>query len=249
MSRFRFIPYWIYTPKLIENIYHQSASASSFYTGTLAIVFSGIGVLVGGLFISKFKPSARFLTMWHIICGTICVFGMISYAFMGCEESENTLSFKQDATTTCNANCHCDFVRYSPVCGDDGFTYISACHAACGTLSPKGNSTKKFSDCSCIAVKNQDKLSTFSWGLNESSGGAASSGPCAVNCQKELFIFLAVMCFLKFIGATGRTSNFLVSIRCIDEKDKTVGIGLGGTLVHLFAFIPSPILFGYILDK
>lgn len=246
---FSFLPYWIYTPKLLENIYHQSASASSFYTGSLGIVFSGVGVLVGGVFISKFKPSARFLTMWHVICGVACVCGMITYAFLGCEESEKTLSIKHDVTTTCNADCHCDFVRYSPVCGDDGFTYISACHAACTKLNPERNSTNKFSECSCVAANDPEKLSTFSWGINESSKKSVSSGPCAVNCQRELFIFLAVMCFLKFIGATGRTSNFIVSLRCINEKDKSVALGLGGMLVHLFALIPSPILFGYILDR
>jgi hypothetical protein len=71
VSHFSFLPYWVYTPKLIETLYHQTASASSFYTGTLAIVFSGIGVLIGGLFISKYKPSARFLAMWHVIAGEL----------------------------------------------------------------------------------------------------------------------------------------------------------------------------------
>lgn len=237
----------MYTPKLIESIYRQSASASSFYTGTLAIVFSGIGVLCGGIFISKFKPSARFLTMWHVICGVFCIAGMISYAFMGCVESEKTLNIKQDAMSPCNSDCHCDFVKYSPVCGADGITYISACHAGCKMISKK-NFSNVFNECACIENLYRNKPSAFSWPLNENSS-SASSGPCAVNCHRELFMFLAVMCFLKFIGATGRTSNFLVSIRCIDEKDKTVAIGLGGTLIHLFAFIPSPILFGYILDK
>lgn len=235
----------MYTPKLIEIIYRQSASASSFYTGTLAIVFSGIGVLAGGIFISKFKPSARFLTMWHVICGVFCVAGMISYAFMGCKESEKTLSSKNGVITSCNSDCHCDFVKYSPVCGDDGYTYISACHAGC-KLSSMKNSSHLFNNCTCIENNYQDNSSIFSWPLNK---GSAVSGPCAVNCRKELFIFLAVMCFLKFIGATGRTSNFLISIRCIDEKDKSVAIGIGGTLIHLFAFIPSPIIFGYILDR
>lgn len=220
------MPYWIYTPKIIETIYHQSASASSFYTGTLVIVFSGIGVLIGGIFISKFKPSARFLTMWHIICGFCCVTGMISYAFMGCAESEKTLNLKSESISSCNADCHCDFVRYSPVCGDDGITYISACHAGC-IATNKRNSSKTFGECSCISPR-EEFFSVFS-GKSDS----AASGPCDVNCKKELFIFLAVMCFLKFIGATGRTSNFLISMRCIEEKDKTVALGLGSTMIHL----------------
>lgn len=177
--------------------------------------------------------------------------GMISYAFMGCEESERTLNINHDSPSSCDADCHCDFVKYSPVCGVDGFTYTSACHAGCTVFSMR-NSTKTFSECMCIndEERKQEKVSTFSWEHNGSPmKSIATAGQCAVNCSKELFVFLAVMCFLKFIGATGRTSHFLVSIRCIDEKDKTVAIGLGGTLVHLFAFIPSPILFGYILDR
>lgn len=57
------------------------------------------------------------------------------------------------------------------------------------------------------------------------------------------------MCFTKFTGATGRASNFLVTVRCVDEKDKPVAIGLGVMLMSLFSFIPSPIFFGTILDK
>lgn len=244
---FGFLPYWIYTPKYIETIYRQSASASSFYTGTLAIVFSGLGVLLGGIFISKFKPSARFLTVWHIICGSMCVVGMISYAFMGCAESDKTLRIRENSVSSCNEDCHCGFVRYSPVCGTDGFTYTSACHAGCKITSTR-NSTKSFSECSCVKSEQISLPSTFSWEL-EQNNRTASSGPCLVDCQSELFMFLALMCFLKFIGATGRISNFLISIRCIDEKDKTVSIGLSSTMIHLFALIPSPIIFGYILDK
>lgn len=208
-----------------------------------------MGVLISGVFISKFKPSARFLAMWHVMCGVVCTAGIITYAFLGCEESEQTLSLKHDLNPSCHADCHCDFVSYSPVCGEDGFTYISACHAGC-MISAKRNSSKVFKDCTCVGA-NDHRISTFSWKFDEvpKVPSSAFPGPCAVNCQKELFMFLAVMCAMKFIGATGRTSNFLLSIRCIDEKDKSVAIGLGATLVHLFAFIPSPILFGYILDK
>lgn len=38
---------------------------------------------------------------------------------------------------------------------------------------------------------------------------------CPANCYKEFLTFLAVMCFLKFMGASGRATNFLVGVRYI----------------------------------
>lgn len=40
--------------------------------------------------ISKFKPKARYLAMWNVFVGSISVIGMISYAYLGCMESENS---------------------------------------------------------------------------------------------------------------------------------------------------------------
>lgn len=79
--------------------------------------------------------------------------------------------------------------------------------------------------------------------------GTAIPGACPVDCMSKFYVFLAVMCLLKFSGGTGRASNFLVSVRCVDEKDKTVAMGFSLTIMSLFAFIPSPILFGFILGE
>jgi len=57
------------------------------------------------------------------------------------------------------------------------------------------------------------------------------------------------MCFIKFSGASGRASNFLVSVRCVEERDKTVAMGFGLMFACFFAFIPSPIFFGALLDR
>lgn len=44
---------------------------------------------------------------------------------------------------------------------------------------------------------------------------------------------------------------FLIHVyfRCVDEKDKAVAMGFGGTLMSMFAFIPAPIMFGFIIGK
>lgn len=79
--------------------------------------------------------------------------------------------------------------------------------------------------------------------------GSAKDGTCSINCQKEFIMFLIVMCFNKFFGATGRASNFLVGVRCIEERDKTVAMGFGLAFMCLFSFMPSPVFFGTLLDR
>lgn len=79
-----YMPYWIFLPKYIETQYKQSASASSLITGTAGLFFSAIGVLLSGLIVSSYKPRARSLAAWNVLVGAVSVFGIISYAFLGC---------------------------------------------------------------------------------------------------------------------------------------------------------------------
>lgn len=119
------MPFWIFLPKLIETLFRQSSSASSLFTGTFALLASAAGILVAGFVITKFKPRARLLSFWNVIVGVLSVFCVISFSFMGCDESRNAVKIDYEAIPSCNADCHCDFVKYSPVCGVDGVTYIS----------------------------------------------------------------------------------------------------------------------------
>lgn len=45
--------------------------------------------------------------------------------------------------------------------------------------------------------------------------GFAVPGNCPVDCSQKFYIFLAVVCLMKFSGASGRLSNFLVSVRWV----------------------------------
>ncbi|KAK0090045.1 hypothetical protein PV325_003858 [Microctonus aethiopoides] len=260
-----YMPYWIFMPKYIETQYKQSASVSSLITGTVGLVFSAFGILLSGLIISKYKPTARYLAAWNVMVGAISVMGMISYAFLGCSANDNQVMSVQNADGQlnthfdCNKNCNCDYVTYNPVCSNDDRTFISACHAGCRNILVHPNGTKMYTDCSCI----RSKYARTAWNkmslimpnnlteqLNDvPDDGTAVPGPCPIDCMHRFYVFLAVVCLLKFSGATGRASNFLVSVRCVEEKDKTVAMGFGLMIMSLFAFIPSPILFGFILDK
>lgn len=267
---FGYMPYWIFTAKYIEIQYRQSAATSSLVTGTVALAFSAVGILLSGFVISKYKPRARYMAAWNVAVGAFSVIGMISYAFLGCPMNEKSMVINipdsTSLTPTCNSVCQCDYVKYSPVCGEDGNTYISPCHAGCKEQIVTPDGRKVFYDCSCIpganstvpsklfqrweGVTSQEyKNDTFESFESVYDGGQAIPGPCPVDCFKQFVMFLSVMCFLKFIGATGRASNFLVSVRCVPEKDKTAAMGFGLMLMSLFAFMPSPVFFGWVLDK
>jgi MFS family permease len=88
---FGYMPYWIFTPKYIEIQYKQSASVSSLVTGTVALVFSAMGVLSSGIVISKFKPKARYLAIWNVFVGLLTAFGSIGYSYLGCDANENSV--------------------------------------------------------------------------------------------------------------------------------------------------------------
>ncbi|XP_054269024.1 solute carrier organic anion transporter family member 74D-like isoform X3 [Macrosteles quadrilineatus] len=260
-----YMPYWIFMPKYIETMYKQSASASSFITGTVGLVFSAFGILISGLVISKYKPRARYLAAWNVVVGAISVMGMISYAFLGCPVNDTqgaiTSSGELQTSAPCNEDCHCDYVKYSPVCSPDGRTFISPCHAGCRSYQTLINGSKVYTDCSCaprppFLPTPDPPVSLVEEGLLGGPEGDAedvpwyiTAGPCPVDCTTKFYMFLAVVCMLKFSGATGRASNFLVSVRCVEEKDKPIAMGFGLMLMSMFAFIPSPILFGYFIDK
>lgn len=69
-----------------------------------------------------------------------------------------------------------------------------------------------------------------------------------MNCSLVFIIFMVVVCVLKFIGSTGRVSNFLVGIRCVEERDKAASMGFGVAFSSLLAFIPGPIFYGWLID-
>lgn len=85
--------------------------------------------------------------------------------------------------------------------------------------------------------------------FNENFSGSATPSPCLVDCIKPFYILLIVFCINRFIIGTEGATNFLMGLRCVEERDKAVSIGLTSAVVKFCAVIPSPIVFGYIFDQ
>lgn len=160
----------------------------------------------------------------------------------------------------CNADCHCDYVKYNPVCSEDGQTsFVSACHAGC-KRKERINGTMVFYDCSCISTNTTTShfskgIPGANWAVIEShvkenattatpaTGGTAYSGNCIVDCMSKFYIFLAVVCLLKFSGATGRASNFLVTVRYvkkISSKNRLILTEMQKSMLYSTSFFVHP---------
>nr|XP_018907628.1 PREDICTED: solute carrier organic anion transporter family member 2B1-like [Bemisia tabaci]XP_018907629.1 PREDICTED: solute carrier organic anion transporter family member 2B1-like [Bemisia tabaci] len=258
---FGYSPFYYFLPKYMENIYNVSASNATLVTGVFGLGFSAMGLLVSGIVITKFKPKARYLAGWNVFSATFIACGLFSFSLLGCpsneiKETDITTSGDLDVYHPCNQNCHCEFVKFSPVCHQPtNTTFISPCLAGCTGFDYKDGMVKSYSNCSCIPSANETM--SLNWSSGNSSSDDSQSlpwssvvfGKCPVDCSKQFFMFLAITCLNKFVGATSRASNFLISVRSVREQDKSVAIGFGMTLYSLFAFIPSPIMFGALVDK
>lgn len=230
---FGYMPFWVFTPKYIEIQYKQSSDVANLVTGAVTIVFAALGVLLSGGVLTKYKPRSKYLTGWNAVVSLLSTMGILSYIFIGCPDADASTMLD---TSNCIRGCQCDYVQYTPICGQDNINYISPCHAGC-LSNELLEESPTYTNCSCI------------FALDGSMNGFATEGACSTDCYKPFIIFVGVMCTLKFLTFAGRSSGFLVSIRCVDEKDKSAALGLNNVLMCFFAFIPAPVVFGWVFDQ
>ncbi|KAL1132404.1 hypothetical protein AAG570_010359 [Ranatra chinensis] len=232
---FGMIGYWIFMPKYMETQFRQSASTASLVTGSIGLIFTALGVIVSGAFISKFRPRPQYLAAWNVFTETVDIIGHFAFAFLGCPKDDlhgrELENGKWQLVADCNANCNCaSSIKYDPICSmDKTTTFFSPCHGGC-TISDIINGTKIFSNCSCIPDLQ------------------ATDGACPVECQNQFIIFLMLLCGMKLLSATGRAGNILIQFRSVSPEDKSVSIALAEVLLCAVAYIPAPIIYGMLLD-
>lgn len=106
-----------------------------------------LGLLFSGYFITKYKPPPKYLFFWNVCIGLMSMCAALSYTQLGC--GSNNFLITNGTIFSCNSNCACDGISYSPVCDrSTSTTYYSPCHAGCKTFDEK---EKVYRDCACSA--------------------------------------------------------------------------------------------------
>ena len=209
-----------YTAKFVEFQFLTSPAAASLLSGSSSMVGTLAALMISVVLISWFKPSARLLAGFNFFADILAVVVGFSFILLDCDHS-GVMS------GDCEADCGCSST-YRPVCDlQTSQTFFSACSAGCQSIQ---NSTT-FTDCQC------------------STSGSLVAGYCPTDCVTPLKAFLVTQFVLNFILGLGRVGNLLVHVRCVERKDKALGMAVQEISLALFAFIPGELMFGALVDS
>ncbi|ROT78009.1 putative solute carrier organic anion transporter family member 3A1 isoform X2 [Penaeus vannamei] len=132
----------------------------------------------------------------------------------------------------CNRTCgNCDDSAFAPVCGTNARTYFSACHLGCSNVTNfKEENKLVFSDCECLP-----------------EGETAVLRLCELDCSNFTW-YVIIFSIFVLIHSTSEVGGMLVTLRCVDPKDKAMALGLISGAIGLFGNVPCPIIYGAVVD-
>jgi solute carrier organic anion transporter family, member 3A len=115
-----------------------------------------LGIFVGGCFLKRFQLKPKGAVQFVLVSNVICLLCYTFLFFLGCDNLKmagttipyynNTPQepFKVNLTAACNFKCECMMDDLEPVCGNNGLTYFSPCHAGCTSIS-----SSNYINCTC----------------------------------------------------------------------------------------------------
>uniref|UniRef100_A0A914X4F9 Solute carrier organic anion transporter family member n=1 Tax=Plectus sambesii TaxID=2011161 RepID=A0A914X4F9_9BILA len=235
---FAFKGFMVFMPKYLENHFGIPQYKVQIYLGSVGVGSFAVGMLTGSFVMRKFKLEGRKAALYVAICSMLAVFLSCGKIFLGCHSVVNSVGLKGQATnynynTECNADCSCDSVSLFPVCDIAGNPYFSPCHAGCrnSNVTDLKQRVMHFTDCKCTeegTVVNRD------W--------------CKDDCDTMAVAYFALAAIAKIVGGMGVIPGVLIMLRSVAPKHRSISLGLSGFLVSLFATLPSPLVWGLLID-
>ncbi|UJR38627.1 hypothetical protein I4U23_031293 [Adineta vaga] len=211
-----------YLIKYIETVYNLSSSYSSILTGLILVPSAILGTISGGYLIRRLNLSINGCMKLIFISCLITLISLLIILFIKCPTN---IPYSFD--TTCSQMCHCSSMIYEPVCYHNQLNYLSPCYAGC-----TDKNQTSFLNCQCL--------------LN---GTEVEKGLCKNNCNLELILLFVLLFFVIYFETLMATPQLMIILRILDESIQSIGLALQNSLLKIISQIPTPILFGILIDK
>nr|XP_021331068.1 solute carrier organic anion transporter family member 1C1-like [Danio rerio] len=245
------------------------------FSGVTSLPAVALGIFLSGLMMKRFKWGLLTSARVNLFAGVAMIFLTVPFFALSCEDldvagvtvpyqgnmtmtcscgrSTEDMDIISDVLPSCNADCGCSDFQWDPVCGENGVTYISPCHAGCNsTLGAGRNKVCKciflslvlfcqtFHDCRCIQ----------SWGLSVGNSSAVL-GQCSrdPNCNRTFYIYLGLQSLAFFVYSLGTVPFLTMSLRIVDPELKSLSVGMLLLAIRVLGGIPAPIYFGHLIDS
>ncbi|CAG0920966.1 unnamed protein product, partial [Notodromas monacha] len=150
-----------------------------------------------------------------LVCGILLMLGALPFFAFPKELWVNL-------TAACNFGCECSTNDVEPVCGRNGVTYFSPCHAGCTSLSSRYN----YSDCACIQAGVSGNVTGIApTAADVTAIPVATAGPCAPVCD-SVMAFLVLLFFMTFVVAITQMPLLMIVLRSVDEEERSFALGM-----------------------
>ncbi|XP_059142572.1 solute carrier organic anion transporter family member 1A4-like [Physella acuta] len=216
-----FSGWFAFSQKYIETQFNKTSQQVSLTTGLIIIFSLAIGTFLGGLITSRLKLAFRGCAIITMIIAAATLALDSTYLVFGCQNSDVVGLQSQISSAACG--CGDDVFL---VCGDNNQDYLSPCLAGCL------NSTSKiFNNCTEI-----------------NGGGSARPGLCSLDCP--FFIpYMVIFSAGMLLGTTGIVPAYMMIARSVAQQDQALAVGVSYFSTTLMGVLPSPILFGKVIDS
>ncbi|XP_013791882.1 solute carrier organic anion transporter family member 5A1-like, partial [Limulus polyphemus] len=152
--------------------------------------------------------------------------------------------FQVNLTADCNLGCQCTPYEIEPVCGRNGITYFSPCHAGCRLDNDRIQGIgiiQNFTSCACIPTNKTILRDVTAVPL-------ATYGSCPQVC-KAMIPFMVLLFIMTLVVSIMQMPVLMITLRSVSEEERSFALGMQFVIFRLFGYIPSPIMFGNVIDS
>lgn len=216
-------------PKYIENQFDFPAWKANMAIAGIILGTACVGTFVGGYLTKRLKMGPMASLKFTMAMATLAVLFTGALIFFKCDQpylynSPGPRAADSSGLDGCLDSCVCDDGDFFPVCGQDGRTFFSPCHAGCQETA-NGN----YVNCTCI------------------EGGTAVAGMCDYGCV--MFYPFIICCGVSTLfGTLAIIPKLIIYIRSVEDRDKALALGFKSFMMSTLGWMLGPILFGRWID-